>query len=110
MLSMGMSKPWPDALEALTGSKQMDASAILDYFAPLADVARRADQGRAEGLVVLKRFAWGVLGYNLAVILWGAYVRATGSGAGCGSHWPLCNGTIVQPSPTTATLIEFPIG
>jgi peptidyl-dipeptidase A len=35
MLAMGMSKPWADALEALTGSKQMDASAILDYFAPL---------------------------------------------------------------------------
>ena len=56
---------------------------------------------------MLKRFAWGVLAYNLAVILWGAYVRATGSGAGCGSHWPLCNGTIVQPSPTTATIIEY---
>jgi peptidyl-dipeptidase A len=36
MLSMGMSKPWPDALEALTGSRQMDATAILDYFAPLS--------------------------------------------------------------------------
>ncbi len=35
MLEMGKSKPWPDALEALTGSPQMDASAILDYFAPL---------------------------------------------------------------------------
>ena len=35
MLSMGMSKPWPDALQALTGERQMDASAILDYFAPL---------------------------------------------------------------------------
>jgi peptidyl-dipeptidase A len=35
MLSMGMSKPWPDALEAMTGTKEMDASAILDYFAPL---------------------------------------------------------------------------
>jgi len=35
MLSMGMSKPWPDALEAIAGSKTMDASAILDYFAPL---------------------------------------------------------------------------
>jgi heme A synthase len=58
-------------------------------------------------VVPLKRFAWGVLAYNLAVILWGAYVRASGSGAGCGSHWPLCNGTIVQPSPTTATLIEY---
>jgi len=35
MLAMGCSKPWPDALEALTGQRQMDATAILDYFAPL---------------------------------------------------------------------------
>ena len=35
MLEMGQSRPWPEALEALTGEKQMDASAILDYFAPL---------------------------------------------------------------------------
>ncbi len=35
MLSMGLSKPWPDALEAMTGTQQMDASAIIDYFAPL---------------------------------------------------------------------------
>jgi peptidyl-dipeptidase A len=36
MLSMGSSKPWPEALDALAGSKQMDATAILDYFAPLS--------------------------------------------------------------------------
>jgi peptidyl-dipeptidase A len=35
MLEMGKSQPWPDALYALTGERQMDASAILDYFAPL---------------------------------------------------------------------------
>ena len=35
MLSMGLSKPWPDALEALTGEREMDASALADYFAPL---------------------------------------------------------------------------
>ena len=35
MLALGMSKPWPEALEALTGATEMDASAILDYFAPL---------------------------------------------------------------------------
>ena len=35
MLELGRSKPWPDALEALTGEKQMDASALADYFAPL---------------------------------------------------------------------------
>lgn len=53
------------------------------------------------------RYAWGVLLYNLLVILWGAYVRATGSGAGCGSHWPLCNGEVIPRSPEIATLIEF---
>jgi heme A synthase len=41
------------------------------------------------------------------VVLWGAYVRATGSGAGCGNHWPLCNGVAVPRSPTLATIIEF---
>jgi cytochrome c oxidase assembly protein subunit 15 len=53
------------------------------------------------------RFAWGVLGLNLLVILWGAYVRASGSGAGCGSHWPTCNGEIVPHNPHIQTVIEF---
>jgi heme A synthase len=55
----------------------------------------------------LSRFAWIVLGYNVLVILWGAVVRATGSGAGCGSHWPLCNGEVVPRAEQVATLIEF---
>ncbi len=53
------------------------------------------------------RYAWGVLAYNLIVILWGAYVRATGAGAGCGSHWPLCNGEVIPRSPRIETLVEF---
>jgi heme A synthase len=53
------------------------------------------------------RFVWSVLGVNLFVILWGAFVRATGSGAGCGSHWPLCNGEVVPRSPAVETLIEL---
>ena len=52
-------------------------------------------------------FAWGVLGFNLLVILWGAFVRATGSGAGCGNHWPLCNGEVIPGSPTIKTIVEF---
>ena len=52
-------------------------------------------------------FAWAVLGYNLSVVLWGAYVRATGSGAGCGNHWPLCNGPVSPQTPAGATVIEF---
>jgi cytochrome c oxidase assembly protein subunit 15 len=55
----------------------------------------------------LRRFAWGVLVYFIAVILWGTLVRATGSGAGCGDHWPLCNGTVLQHSPRVDTMIEF---
>lgn len=55
----------------------------------------------------LARYAWVVLIYNLAVIAWGAYVRATGSGAGCGAHWPLCNGEVVVRPQTTEMLIEF---
>lgn len=57
-----------------------------------------------------KRFAalaWGVLSYNIFVILWGAVVRATGSGAGCGSHWPLCQGEVVPRAPQIETLIEL---
>ncbi len=52
-------------------------------------------------------FTWLVLIYNVLVILWGAFVRATGSGAGCGSHWPLCNGVVVPRAPQVETLIEF---
>lgn len=52
-------------------------------------------------------YAWGILAYTILVILWGALVRATGSGAGCGSHWPLCNGEVIPHAPHVATLIEF---
>ena len=54
-----------------------------------------------------ERFAWAVVAYNVLVIVWGALVRATGSGAGCGNHWPLCNGQVVPLSPTLHTVIEF---
>ena len=53
------------------------------------------------------RYAWAVLAYNVAVVLWGAFVRATGAGAGCGQHWPLCNGVILPVAPSLKTIIEF---
>lgn len=55
----------------------------------------------------LQRFAWFVLAYNVLVVLWGAVVRATGSGAGCGDHWPLCNGVVLPQSPQFHTIVEF---
>ncbi|HEX5521112.1 MAG TPA: COX15/CtaA family protein [Longimicrobiaceae bacterium] len=62
---------------------------------------------RTEKLSRYAAYAWGVLAYNLAVVLWGAFVRATGSGAGCGSHWPLCNGEVIPRDAHTAMLIEL---
>src|SRR5947209_1981816 len=52
-------------------------------------------------------FAWGVLLYNLPVILWGAYVRVSFSGDGCGANWPFCNGQVLPQNMATATMIEF---
>jgi heme A synthase len=53
------------------------------------------------------RYAWFVVALNLLVIVWGVVVRATGAGAGCGDHWPLCNGAVIPPAPQLKTLIEY---
>lgn len=53
------------------------------------------------------RFAWGVLGYNVLVVLLGAVVRATGSGAGCGTDWPTCRGSLFPSDGSVETAIEF---
>lgn len=53
------------------------------------------------------RFAAFVLAYLLFVILFGAWVRITGSGAGCGDHWPTCGGQLVPRAPSVQTMIEY---
>jgi heme a synthase len=58
-------------------------------------------------MLAFRRFAWSVLGWNLVVVAWGAFVRATGSGAGCGRHWPMCNGEVVPRAAAVETAIEF---
>ena len=55
----------------------------------------------------LSKYAWFAVVYNIFVVLWGALVRSTGSGAGCGSHWPLCNGEIIPRRNALETAIEF---
>jgi cytochrome c oxidase assembly protein subunit 15 len=52
-------------------------------------------------------FAWLVLAYNIPVILWGAYVRVSFSGDGCGANWPFCNGQILPQNMATPTIIEL---
>jgi len=55
----------------------------------------------------LTRFAWFTVFWNVLVILWGSFVRSSGSGAGCGNRWPLCNGQVIPVSPGIHTIIEF---
>jgi cytochrome c oxidase assembly protein subunit 15 len=58
----------------------------------------------------LKRFAFAataLLLYTVAVVLWGAYVRASLSGDGCGDHWPLCNGVALPVEPSIKTVVEL---
>lgn len=65
----------------------------------------RAELGRAREWFA--RFAAFVLAFLLFVIVFGAWVRITGSGAGCGDHWPTCHGELVPRSPSLQTLIEY---
>ena len=55
----------------------------------------------------LAKFAWATLAFNIGVIVFGAFVRATGSGAGCGASWPSCNGQLVPSGLEGARAIEF---
>jgi heme A synthase len=54
-----------------------------------------------------KKYSWFLVAYNVLVILWGAVVRATGSGAGCGNHWPLCNGEAIPTPRHIEQFIEY---
>ncbi len=62
---------------------------------------------RAREIPRVARFAWTAFYWNVAVVLWGAYVRATRSGAGCGNRWPLCDGDVVGASAEEQTIVEF---
>jgi protoheme IX farnesyltransferase len=59
------------------------------------------------GRLRFHHFAWGLLGYTLAVVLGGAFVRATLSGDGCGAHWPSCQGALIPAIQHEKTLIEY---
>jgi heme A synthase len=53
------------------------------------------------------KYTWFVVLFLILVILWGAVVRATGSGAGCGNHWPTCDGEIIPQPKSVERMIEF---
>src|SRR5260370_3891393 len=85
---------------AADGSHELIGGSVLKRSAAPAGICK-------IGRVSLARFAWFVVAYNVAVIVWGAYVRATGSGAGCGSYWALWKGEFLPTTPQTQTVIEF---
>jgi heme A synthase len=95
----GISKVSMTCSEAAAGLRERLMSA--DPHAPARPEA--IDPAKRRRVV---RLAWGALAYNVLVILWGAFVRASGSGAGCGRHWPLCNGEVVPQPKSVATVIE----
>ena len=70
-------------------------------------VTEQASDGTTNFSLASWRLAWVTLALNVVVILQGAFVRISGSGAGCGSHWPMCNGTVVPLAPSIETAIEF---
>jgi len=53
------------------------------------------------------KLAWTALAFTVLDILWGGFVRASGSGTGCGNQWPICNGQVIPNAQNIATLIEF---
>jgi heme A synthase len=60
-----------------------------------------------QKLTGFARYAWMTLGWNLLVILWGVFLRASKSGDGCGQHWLTCQGEVIPSAPELKTVIEF---
>ena len=63
--------------------------------------------GNLGSMTRLAKFAWATLAFNISVVVFGAYVRATGSGAGCGRSWPTCAGQLIPEITDSARQIEF---
>jgi cytochrome c oxidase assembly protein subunit 15 len=84
----------------------MIGGALMATGAVQAGVVSSSGERAAEH-VWLHRYAWAVVVYSVLVVLWGVVVRATGSGNGCGDHWPLCQGQVIPIHPKLATVIEY---
>lgn len=89
--------------ERLIGAQPVAANAATAAAKIMAQSASVA----ASRFQRFAAYAWATVAYNLIVVAWGGYVRATSSGAGCGSHWPLCNGEMIPRAPRIETVIEL---
>ena len=68
------------------------------------EFSRMAEQAKMSAFA---KYAWFALGYNVLVIVWGVFLRASKSGDGCGEHWLTCNGELIPSAPQFKTVIEF---
>ena len=66
-----------------------------------------SDSNSKNSLSAFAKFAWFALIYNLVVIIWGVFLRASLSGDGCGQHWLTCKGEVIPSAPQLKTVIEF---
>ncbi len=66
-----------------------------------------ANEKVVQKLSGFAKYAWFVLAWNILVILWGVFLRASKSGDGCGQHWLTCNGEVFPSAPALKTIIEF---
>ncbi len=92
-------RPQPRILSEKSAGNFSVNQAAVTFDSPhnSADSARR----------LFTTLAWSLLIYHLAVIAWGAFVRASFSGDGCGSHWPLCDGEIIPSFSSHKLIIEL---
>ena len=58
-------------------------------------------------LTKFAKYAWFALAYNILVVMWGGFLRASKSGDGCGQHWLTCHGEVIPTAPQFNTVIEF---
>ena len=65
------------------------------------------DQNSKTRISMFAKYAWFVVAYNVIVVLWGVFLRASKSGDGCGMHWLTCNGEVLPTAPQFKTVIEF---
>jgi cytochrome c oxidase assembly protein subunit 15 len=98
------SRPLDTLMPSLRASSAMGA-AIPD--STLCSKVISLSNPETPKMSCVTRFAWATLCWILAVVLWGAYVRATGSGSGCGNKWPFCNGDVVGTNARAQTVVEF---
>ncbi len=93
--------------QALSGFGSANSNDILLTKMSESLNSESIDKTARTGLSRFAKYAWFVLAYNIAVVLWGVFLRASKSGDGCGQHWLTCHGEVLPSAPEFKTVIEF---